>query len=64
MKEVSVRGEQWFPSEKSFSEELSEFWGNWYCDSEVDRNTVIIGTGARANNSGAEQVKEVLKPSM
>jgi N-dimethylarginine dimethylaminohydrolase len=27
----------------------------------VDRNTVIIGTGARANNSGAEQVKEVLK---
>lgn len=32
---VNVQGERWFPSEKVFSEDMPELWGNWYCDSEV-----------------------------
>lgn len=33
--EVKVQGERWFPAETSFSEEIKDLWGNWYCDSEV-----------------------------
>ncbi|MGG1661951.1 dimethylarginine dimethylaminohydrolase family protein [Brevibacillus sp. NRS-1366] len=32
---VNVQGERWFPSQKAFSEDMPDLWGNWYCDSEV-----------------------------
>lgn len=39
---VKVQGERWFPSEKTFSDEISELWGNWYCDSEVGRLRSVL----------------------
>ncbi|AXF54977.1 dimethylarginine dimethylaminohydrolase family protein [Salicibibacter kimchii] len=32
---VDVQGERWHPSEKTFAEEMPEYWGHWYCDSEI-----------------------------
>ncbi|WP_444684778.1 dimethylarginine dimethylaminohydrolase family protein [Alkalicoccus luteus] len=39
---VKVQGERWFPSEKTFSEEMTELWGDWYCDSEVGRLRSVL----------------------
>ena len=35
MQQVTVRGERWYPSERSFTESLGDYWGDWYCDSEA-----------------------------
>lgn len=41
--DVKVQGERWFPSEKTFSDEMKDLWGDWYCDSEVGTlRTVLI----------------------
>ncbi|WP_342431643.1 arginine deiminase family protein [Neobacillus sp. FSL H8-0543] len=40
--EVKVQGERWFPAETSFSDELKDLWGNWYCDSEVGRLRSVL----------------------
>ncbi|MEW9052008.1 MAG: arginine deiminase family protein [Neobacillus sp.] len=40
--EVKVQGERWFPAETSFSDELKDLWGNWYCDSEVGRLKAVL----------------------
>jgi arginine deiminase len=32
---VKVQGERWFPVEKSFGVIQKDYWGDWYCDSEV-----------------------------
>jgi arginine deiminase len=40
--EVKVQGERWFPAETSFSDELKDLWGNWYCDSEVGRLRAVL----------------------
>ncbi len=31
---INVNGERWFPCEKSFYDSITEYWGDWYCDSE------------------------------
>jgi arginine deiminase len=40
--QVSVQGERWFPSEKTFSDEIKELWGDWYCDSEVGKLRSVL----------------------
>ncbi len=42
MNNVRVQGERWFPSEKIFSEEMGEIWGEWYCDSEVGKLKAVL----------------------
>ncbi|MBU9711992.1 dimethylarginine dimethylaminohydrolase family protein [Evansella tamaricis] len=42
MTNVKVQGERWFPTETSFSEEIKELWGDWYCDSEVGKLRSVI----------------------
>ena len=37
MSNVDVQGERWFPMEINFTEEIKEYWGDWYCDSEVGK---------------------------
>lgn len=37
MANVNVQGERWFPLETNFTDEIKEYWGNWYCDSEVGK---------------------------
>jgi arginine deiminase len=39
---VKVQGERWFPSEKSFSDEMKDLWGNWYCDSETGKLRAVL----------------------
>src|SRR5690554_6474834 len=39
---IKVQGERWFPSEKSFSDEVKELWGDWYCDSEVGKLRAVL----------------------
>lgn len=39
---VKVQGERWFPSEIPFSQEMTELWGNWYCDSEVGTLRAVL----------------------
>lgn len=40
--QVKVQGERWFPSEKTFSDEMKELWGDWYCDSEVGHLRAVL----------------------
>lgn len=40
--QVAVQGERWFPSETTFSEELKDLWGDWYCDSEVGHLRAVL----------------------
>jgi hypothetical protein len=40
--DVKVQGERWFPSEKTFSEEMKDLWGDWYCDSEVGNLRAVL----------------------
>jgi arginine deiminase len=40
--QVKVQGERWFPSESSFSDEMKELWGDWYCDSEVGKLEAVL----------------------
>ncbi|MBU9719969.1 amidinotransferase [Bacillus alkalicola] len=42
MNKVKVQGERWFPSENSFSDELKDLWGDWYCDSEVGKLRSVL----------------------
>ncbi len=42
MESVSIRGERWFPSDKSFSEDMRDYWGDWYCDSEVGTLRAVL----------------------
>lgn len=42
MQTVTVQGERWFPSETSFEEEMNDFWGDWYCDSEIGRLRAVM----------------------
>ncbi|GAA4707509.1 dimethylarginine dimethylaminohydrolase family protein [Brevibacillus fulvus] len=43
MPQITVQGERWFPSEKSFAEDMPHLWGDWYCDSEVGKlHTVLL----------------------
>lgn len=42
MQRVNVQGERWFPSEKSFSDEQLDLWGDWYCDSEVGKLRAVL----------------------
>ncbi|GGK35107.1 amidinotransferase [Caldalkalibacillus thermarum] len=42
MVKVQVQGECWFPSEKTFSEEMNDIWGDWYCDSEVGTLRAVL----------------------
>ena len=37
MTDIKVQGERWFPSDVSFSDEMTQLWGDWYCDSEIGR---------------------------
>lgn len=39
---VNVQGERWFPSEKTFGEEMKGLWGDWYCDSEVGTLRAVL----------------------
>ncbi|UCZ52775.1 amidinotransferase [Bacillus shivajii] len=39
---VKVQGERWFPSEQTFSDEIKELWGDWYCDSEVGKLRAVL----------------------
>lgn len=39
---VKVQGERWFPSEKTFAQDMKELWGDWYCDSEVGKLRDVI----------------------
>jgi len=39
---LHVQGERWFPSEKVFSEDMPDCWGNWYCDSEVGKLRSVL----------------------
>ncbi|MGB9867424.1 MAG: dimethylarginine dimethylaminohydrolase family protein [Bacillota bacterium] len=42
VEEVTVRGERWFPSDRTFAEEMPELWGDWYCDSEVGKLRAVL----------------------
>lgn len=42
MEQVTIRGERWFPSEKSFADEMASCWGDWYCDSEVGALRTVL----------------------
>lgn len=39
---INVQGERWFPSKLSFSDEMNNLWGNWYCDSEVGKLGAVL----------------------
>ncbi|MFA9556357.1 dimethylarginine dimethylaminohydrolase family protein [Evansella sp. AB-rgal1] len=39
---VKVQGERWFPSEQTFSDEMKDLWGDWYCDSEVGKLRAVL----------------------
>lgn len=39
---VKIQGERWFPCEKTFSEEMTVYWGDWYCDSEVGKLRSVL----------------------
>ncbi|WP_096190381.1 dimethylarginine dimethylaminohydrolase family protein [Evansella halocellulosilytica] len=39
---VKVQGERWFPSEQTFSDEMKNLWGDWYCDSEVGKLHAVL----------------------
>jgi arginine deiminase len=39
---VKVQGERWFPSELTFSDEMVQLWGDWYCDSEVGTLRAVL----------------------
>lgn len=39
---VTVQGERWFPTETAFAEEMRDYWGDWYCDSEVGRLKAVL----------------------
>jgi arginine deiminase len=41
-KQIKVQGERWFPSDKIFSEEMKDLWGDWYCDSETGRLKAVL----------------------
>ncbi|PLS17330.1 amidinotransferase [Bacillus sp. M6-12] len=55
MPKVTVQGERWFPSEISFSKEIQDVWGNWYCDSEVGKLRAVL---MRRPGEEIEQVKD------
>ncbi len=40
--QVKVQGERWFPSEQTFSDEMKDLWGDWYCDSEVGKLHAVL----------------------
>ncbi|NLO55538.1 MAG: amidinotransferase [Thermovirga sp.] len=40
--QVLIHGERWFPGGKSFSEDMPEYWGDWYCDSEVGKLRAVL----------------------
>ena len=42
MDEVRVAGERWFPSDRTFSEDMGDLWGDWYCDSEVGTLRAVL----------------------
>jgi len=39
---VTIQGERWFPSERTFSEDMPLYWGDWYCDSEVGKLRAVL----------------------
>lgn len=39
---VRVQGERWFPTQNTFSEDMSRIWGDWYCDSEVGKLHAVL----------------------
>ncbi|MBB5173360.1 dimethylarginine dimethylaminohydrolase family protein [Texcoconibacillus texcoconensis] len=39
---IKVQGERWFPSEQTFSDEMKDLWGDWYCDSEVGKLRAVL----------------------
>lgn len=32
---IRVQGERWFPDMRTFAEQMTDHWGDWYCDSEI-----------------------------
>ncbi|PLS17334.1 amidinotransferase [Bacillus sp. M6-12] len=40
--QVKVQGERWFPCESSFSAEMQQLWGDWYCDSEIGKLQAVL----------------------
>jgi N-dimethylarginine dimethylaminohydrolase len=40
--QVKVQGERWFPSEASFSQEMKELWGDWFCNSEIGKLEAVL----------------------
>lgn len=40
--QVDIHGERWFPSNKTFSEDMLKYWGDWYCDSEVGKLRAVL----------------------
>ncbi|MDG5787469.1 arginine deiminase family protein [Evansella sp. AB-P1] len=39
---IKVQGERWFPKENSFSDEMKDLWGDWYCDSEIGKLRAVL----------------------
>jgi N-dimethylarginine dimethylaminohydrolase len=39
---LTIRGERWFPDDASFADQMSEHWGDWYCDSEIGRLRAVL----------------------
>ncbi len=58
MAEITVQGERWFPSEKTFSENLSENWGPWGVDSECGKLRAVLmhRPGPEIDNLGDPRV--------
>lgn len=42
MTSVTVKGERWFPSTTTFSQDMPRFWGDWYCDSEIGKLRAVL----------------------
>ena len=64
---VNINGERWFPSERSFGESISDYWGEWYCDSEcgVLRDVLMKRPGQEIDevrDPGAVRFKEAVDP--
>ena len=40
--QTTVQGERWFPTGKTFADVQADYWGDWYCDSEVGTLRAIL----------------------
>jgi N-dimethylarginine dimethylaminohydrolase len=65
---VSVNGEKWFPSERTFAESISDYWGDWHCDSECGalRDVLMRRPGQEIDDvkdPGAVRFKEAIDPN-